>query len=503
MGEFTASLRANTGDLTEISAVADTVGIFVDGVQYALDANNNRLTVLSSYVRPPISIQPPNNGLSYTDASPPLSFGIPLSPGNHDVVLSMCDISDDVLDSALMIKAEGCVDCNKPIGINYVTTSTTISSDVEATSTSTIKASGTVAGTILIVTATTADTTTADTTTADATTADTTTADATTADATATDTTTADTTVADVVTATDTTTADTTVADIIAATDTTTADTTTGGPTTATGITTADSKSDTEITIADTTTSGTTSDTETTATTADPTNSSTTTVEDDETSTILNSQESTTTATDDLEETTSTSGTFITPDRQTSSSEILDLEDPTTTTTDDLVTTTVSESQSTIAISQSYSTSSSTSLPPGTTTSDTTTNEIESPTDTSSIDLTIETTSPTQQATETEGESSLTSTDFQLPGTLTSPSSIISLPSTTAFSQAENLPIIGRHLFRGCLGSLEGYPTFTELSTDPDMTTEKCIALASESKYIGIYQRYVNDYILETLTDCI
>ena len=60
------------------------------------------------------------------------------------------------------------------------------------------------------------------------------------------------------------------------------------------------------------------------------------------------------------------------------------------------------------------------------------------------------------------------------------------MPSTSA----SNLSKIGKYKFAGCAGSAEGYPSFVELSSDPDMTTERCIALGSGKKYVGIFNRY-------------
>ncbi|KAJ4138555.1 hypothetical protein NW768_002398 [Fusarium equiseti] len=59
-------------------------------------------------------------------------------------------------------------------------------------------------------------------------------------------------------------------------------------------------------------------------------------------------------------------------------------------------------------------------------------------------------------------------------------------PSSTAI---RNLEHIGAYDYTGCLGSSKGYPTFTKVATDSEMTTEKCIELATGSKYIGIYEQ--------------
>ncbi|KAG5746533.1 hypothetical protein H9Q70_010786 [Fusarium xylarioides] len=62
------------------------------------------------------------------------------------------------------------------------------------------------------------------------------------------------------------------------------------------------------------------------------------------------------------------------------------------------------------------------------------------------------------------------------------------LPSTSSAPSASNIPALGEYTFTGCLKSLEGYPSFKEVATDPEMTTRKCVDLAVGSEYIGVYQ---------------
>ncbi|KAF5564855.1 hypothetical protein FNAPI_1933 [Fusarium napiforme] len=62
------------------------------------------------------------------------------------------------------------------------------------------------------------------------------------------------------------------------------------------------------------------------------------------------------------------------------------------------------------------------------------------------------------------------------------------LPSTSAAPSASNIPALGEYTFTGCLKSMEGYPSFKEVATDPHMTTRKCVDLALGSEYIGVYQ---------------
>ncbi|KAF5584299.1 hypothetical protein FPANT_7902 [Fusarium pseudoanthophilum] len=74
------------------------------------------------------------------------------------------------------------------------------------------------------------------------------------------------------------------------------------------------------------------------------------------------------------------------------------------------------------------------------------------------------------------------------------------LPSTSSAPSASNIPALGEYTFAGCLKSLDGYPSFKEVATDSEMTTRKCVDLASGSEYIGVYQEtcYKADVLDET-----
>ncbi|KAG8667774.1 hypothetical protein FPOAC1_012613 [Fusarium poae] len=69
-----------------------------------------------------------------------------------------------------------------------------------------------------------------------------------------------------------------------------------------------------------------------------------------------------------------------------------------------------------------------------------------------------------------------------------SSSEVSALPSASSTPSARNIPILSEYAFTGCLKSLEGYPSFQEVATDPEMTTRKCVDLAFGSEYIGVYQ---------------
>ncbi|KIL86461.1 hypothetical protein FAVG1_10290 [Fusarium avenaceum] len=97
------------------------------------------------------------------------------------------------------------------------------------------------------------------------------------------------------------------------------------------------------------------------------------------------------------------------------------------------------------------------------------------------------TTTPTTKIQYTATDSSLSETS-RVSTEIQSTSDASTLPSTSSTPPVRNIPTLREYAFTGCLKSLEGYPSFTEVATDPKMTTGKCVDLASGSKYIGVYQ---------------
>ncbi|CAF3539842.1 unnamed protein product [Fusarium graminearum] len=101
-----------------------------DGVQYAVDTSNNRITVNSEYLQQPLGVTDTEfvRSTMYDHSSPPLLMGLPASPGRHSMVFAICDANNGQKDSALMFKAGACVDCAGDIKLNYKTTTTTVGS---------------------------------------------------------------------------------------------------------------------------------------------------------------------------------------------------------------------------------------------------------------------------------------------------------------------------------------------------------------------------------------
>ncbi|KAM5346033.1 hypothetical protein ACJ41O_009038 [Fusarium nematophilum] len=99
----------------------DAIGVFLDGEQFALDPEGNGITASSVYLSPEIGIRRTGGGTNtwstYTGSSPPLIVGIPAASGPHTMVFAICDAVDARQDSALFVRAGGCVHCDPEVMI--------------------------------------------------------------------------------------------------------------------------------------------------------------------------------------------------------------------------------------------------------------------------------------------------------------------------------------------------------------------------------------------------
>ncbi|KAI7769124.1 hypothetical protein LZL87_000671 [Fusarium oxysporum] len=490
----------------ESGGAADAIGIFVNNQNYALDGNGNRLNAVSPWLSQPLVIVPPNSVTSYAGSSPPYWIDVPSLPsGMQTVVVAICDAVDNMWDSALMIKAEACVDCNEPFRLAYVTTTTTLTAG-DTPYTSTITASGTVSGTIEIgVTAEETSTTTEEPTTTTVADETTTTSEepptSTTQDESTTTSQETTSTAEDTIMAT--TSKETTTIITPEERTTTTAKETTF---TASGTTT-DTTTDTTTGVMETSTEASSSVTSeelpnSTMITADTTSversdivteSSTIVVEstiaptsDTATQPAPNSSNESTTSleTTSLSDSPIDSTTTSWEEVQVSST-ILAVPTSTDEVTLSLSSDLLSESATIIAFKAAKSpvlTAKLAPIPDMTTTESLETSaaeETESSTDTIS-----------NPAEETSFSDTITSTAQDTPSPAT---------STIATSSAvpSNLAVIGTFKFFGCLGSAAGYPSFGLIGEGPDMTTAECARLGRGRAYIGIYQR--SCYAADTL----
>ncbi|KAF4344769.1 hypothetical protein FBEOM_1311 [Fusarium beomiforme] len=484
----------------EGGAVSDPIGIFVNNQNYALDGSGNRLTATSPWLLPPLGIVPPNSVTSYVGSSPPFWIDVPSAPGTiQTVVIAICDKLDSSFDSALLIKAEACVDCTEPFRLAYVTTTTTLTAG-DTPYTSTITASGTVSGTIEVgVTAEEINTTTEEpstTTVADETT--TSTEKTTTTTATAEESTTA---TRDTTTTIEDTTMEATSEETTTATtpeETTTAMTgETSLPPIGTPISTAEISTDTNSSTTSEELSGFTAETAET-TTIEP--SSTTT----ESLTIV--FESTTVSTLDITTAPApVSSTERITSPKTTSPKTTSPE--TTSQSDTFIDSTTLSSEEAQVSSNNSEVATSTDEPTLSLSSDV-------PRESTRIliaelvpDLDVTTTAESLESSVVQGIESSTDitpasvevTSFSDVIISTALDTLSAATSTFAISSVmpSNLAVIGTFKFIGCLGSPAGYPSFDLIGKGSDMTTAECVRLGRGRAYIGIYQR--SCYAADTL----
>ncbi|KAG7414641.1 hypothetical protein Forpe1208_v008265 [Fusarium oxysporum f. sp. rapae] len=138
---------------------ADKVLVLVDGVNVAKDETGTPLDSSSKYLSEPWGIPSPNGDTAFAWSSPPLRFSIPLPKTYVELKIAVCDRHDGYGDTAVMIKARPCTNCDQSFKVDYDTTSVVSTTTYEATSVVTQAASGTVRGTISYVTYVTASAT--------------------------------------------------------------------------------------------------------------------------------------------------------------------------------------------------------------------------------------------------------------------------------------------------------------------------------------------------------
>ncbi|EXL68097.1 hypothetical protein FOPG_15811 [Fusarium oxysporum f. sp. conglutinans race 2 54008] len=447
---------------------SDPIGIFIGGTQYALDPNGNKITATSPYLAQPIGITPPDSVTSYPGSSPPFWIDI-LTSGAQTMVIAICDQGDSEWDSALLINAEGCIDCDTDVRLAYVTTTTTLPPG-EVTFTSTTKASGTVSGTIRI--GVTADETT--TTTAEPTTNTTQDFTTTTEEPTA-------------------TTQETTPTETSTEASSTFTSSEELPDTTTTTLVTSDATKDSS-TIAIESTSEII-----TTTSLDPSTQSTTgaeTISTTDTETIR------TTGTEAIRTTdTETIKTISTTDTETIST----TDTETIRTSDAPIDGTTTSSGYVKTPITSLAVSASTDEPTESLSSDISTQDTAVPkpdittTAESPEDTTVQQTEPSTDVNPPSSPGSAERTSSS--NTITSTAGGIPTPATSTVAASSimpaNLPVIGTFRFFGCLGSPAGYPSFELIGEGPDMTTEECVRIGTGYAYIGIYLR--SCYAADTL----
>ncbi|KAG7427005.1 hypothetical protein Forpi1262_v011374 [Fusarium oxysporum f. sp. raphani] len=121
----------------------DKVLVFVDGVNVAKDETGTPLDSSSKYLSEPWGIPSPNGDTAFAWSSPPLRFSIPLPKTYVELKIAVCDLHDGYGDTAVMIKARPCTNCDQSFKVDYDTTSVVSTTTYEATSLVTQAASGT------------------------------------------------------------------------------------------------------------------------------------------------------------------------------------------------------------------------------------------------------------------------------------------------------------------------------------------------------------------------
>ncbi|KAF5979465.1 hypothetical protein FCOIX_5293 [Fusarium coicis] len=522
---------------------ADKVLILVDGVNVAKDETGTPLDSSSKYLSEPWGIPSPNGDTAFAWTSPPLRFSFTPSTPSIELRMVVCDLHDGYGDTAVMLKIRPCNDCDVSFKVDYDTTSVVSTTTYEATSVVTQAASGTARGTISYITYVTASATSTTAVSSEA---------PTTTESSATSTSPVTSTSADATSSAPTTTAcnqldnptyiDGVQFSIFCGKQATggnavdhsaqlhsltecmefcvdnlacravTFDTSYNECYLYDGFNgfMSDLNKDMGIVAsrpaaASTTEAPTEQSTTTTALatslpTTSPLSTSLSSTQDDPSGTTSESAHQSTMESESASTTSATtSGAAISLSTEQSASvstdspSSLSTESVSGSTSDaQLVSTSAQESASldptTAATSEgslhtdtnSIEISTAETLTPKTTLEGTSTVETpisETSAITSSI-ITIQSTATGSSLSDT----SRVSTDTQ------STSESSALPSTSSAPSARNIPTLGEYAFTGCLKSLEGYPSFKEVATDSEMTTRKCVDLASGSEYIGVYQ---------------
>ncbi|KAG8353849.1 hypothetical protein FVEN_g8092 [Fusarium venenatum] len=137
----------------------DRVMVTANGVNYAKDENDIPLDSSSKYLSEPWGIPAPNGDTAFAMSSPSLRFSIPLPKTYVELKIAICDRLDGYGDTAVMIKARPCNNCDQPFKVDYDTTSIVSTTTYETTSTITQQASRIARGTISYVTYITASAT--------------------------------------------------------------------------------------------------------------------------------------------------------------------------------------------------------------------------------------------------------------------------------------------------------------------------------------------------------
>ncbi|RBA17601.1 hypothetical protein FPRO05_11316 [Fusarium proliferatum] len=104
---------------------------------------------------------------------------------------------------------------------------------------------------------------------------------------------------------------------------------------------------------------------------------------------------------------------------------------------------------------------------------------------------TSQTTAETESTEISTQQQTSPATSVSAPESSTSPSLTTSTTSSTPSASPRNIQVLDGYDFVACLRSDEGFPTFTEVASQANMTTEICVDLSAGSIYVGVYEEQV------------
>ncbi|MBM4354665.1 MAG: hypothetical protein FJ109_12905, partial [Deltaproteobacteria bacterium] len=88
-----------------VGEINDVAGIFVDGVNKALDKEGNAITINGPFFSGQSVIT--DSGTQYDGTTPRLQAQVAMDPGDHTMIIIVCDALDDILDTGIFVAGLG------------------------------------------------------------------------------------------------------------------------------------------------------------------------------------------------------------------------------------------------------------------------------------------------------------------------------------------------------------------------------------------------------------
>jgi len=97
----------------------DVMGIYIDNQQIAFDPTGAPITINGPFFASNQVLIPPASGSPYDGSTPILTARANVAPGDHTLVIAICDINDRQYDSAGFFTIGGCTgNCTGPVTVN-------------------------------------------------------------------------------------------------------------------------------------------------------------------------------------------------------------------------------------------------------------------------------------------------------------------------------------------------------------------------------------------------